>query len=209
MSEFSHILQKEIEAARKEAVKSIPENTHHDLVVQNLGSGPQGPKEPRFFRRLKERQIKKLDGLINQYFQYRMLADDPNGDNVKAKFVELEAKWRRQVTNFNNKGRKGYVTDGVKQEDQINPGDGHPFKLMPDAFKDKVEYFIDMEKKQVAAAKRKAEERIAEHWVKVNRHRFYKMYPVRWVLFWIFSGFMEKYYLRKVNRFYRKHLYQE
>lgn len=212
MSEFSEILQKEIEAARRDAVKSIPSNTHQDLVIQDLTSENRtGVKETRFIQRLKQRKIAELDNLINQYFQERMLSEDPNSEAITVHLLEkYDARWRHIVTKFNRKGTKGYAPrKGVSMKDHVTPGHGNPFELLPEAFKEKVKYFIQMEKSQIAAAKRKAEEKIAEHWVKVNKHRFHKMYPVRWFFFWLFSAFMRKHYLAKWNRFYRKHIYQE
>jgi len=209
MSEYSEILQKEIEAARRSAVGQIPAKTHQDLVVQNLGSGPE--KESRFNQRLKNRQVAFLDNLINQFFQFRMLRNlEKDSIEITVKRNELEYDWRRHVTIFNSKGRKGYAPrKGVALKDHHTPGHGHPFVLLPEAFNEKVDYFVQLEKSQIAAARRKAEESIAAHWVKTNKHRLYKMFPVRWALYWLFSVFIKKYYFAKWNRYYRKHIYQE
>jgi len=207
MSEFSETLKSEIEEARKASVDYLSaKSSGVGTATKNLGADP----DTRYIRRLKRRKTEYLDALVNQFFRFRMIQPDTEGEEVTARFNYLDDLWKKACERFNLKGKQGRTPKkGEKLPEMITPGHGRPFVLVYEAFQQRVEYFMDMEKKQIKAAKKKAEEKIAEHWLKVNYHRLFRKWPFRTIWFWLLALGRKKQYNQKWNRFYKNHIYEE
>lgn len=158
------ILEAEIKTAKQEVLNSV-----------NINNGPTGAKDPdaiphdRTTNRLMKKQLDQLDFLVEKFLRFRGELVDPDGHEADEKLVYYNRIWHKQCDNFNRKPRAN-------------------FKLRHEAYMDRVEYFLDLEKQQVKAAATAYKKNQFDKFVRLHHHE------LKWRIFKykIFSLFTRK-----------------
>jgi len=121
-------------------------------------------KRSRFDRRLEKRKKEILDKLVYGYFTQRSSISDPEGQEAANLFDSFEGEWRMECKTF-NRGRQ-------------------PFKLIYEAFSKSVEFYLKMEKNQMAKTAEENKGIGFEHWFR----RTMKFPNIQWLprLIWYF-----------------------
>ena len=142
------ILEAEIKTAKQEVLNSV-----------NINNGPTGAKDPddipkdRTTNRLMKKQLDQLDFLVEKFLRFRGELTDPDGHEADEKLVYYNRIWHKQCDNFNRKPRAN-------------------FKLRHEAYMDRVEYFLDLEKQQIKAAATAYKKNQFDKFVRLHHHEF-------------------------------------
>ena len=118
------VLENQIKEARAATISKLNKTTTDPT---------NGAVENREDRRLKQKYLGELDGLVTVLMRYRSEREDKDGQAVADRLDDLHAKWRHTCDKFNKRPRAG-------------------FRLRVDAFNDRIKEFLNLEKEQIAAA---------------------------------------------------------
>lgn len=122
----------------------------------------EGRKDTREDKRLMRKYLNELDGLVQRFMEFRSTLDDPEGEEADNKFVYYNTIWLATCSKFNKKRK-------------------HGFSLRDDAFTDRVDGLLEVEKEQIKAAKAEHDSKLFEQWYRRNlinykwRERWYKL----------------------------------
>ncbi|KKN85458.1 hypothetical protein LCGC14_0277770 [marine sediment metagenome] len=148
------ILEHQINEARQSAIKELvkPGSMH------TSETGTEGREE----KRLKKKYLNELDGLAQRLLELRSFLDDPDGEEAGLLLDRLNNNWVTTCKNFNKRPRAR-------------------FTLRPEAFMDRAEYYLNLEKEQIKAAKEAYQKSMFDRWFRRNvidykwRTRWYKI----------------------------------
>jgi hypothetical protein len=146
---------------------------------------PEGIKESRKEKRLKQAKQDILNNLVSNFFTERSSIKDPEGDEAAALFVQYQNIWIKECMNFNRFKNR-------------------PFTLRKRAFEDQINYFIEMEKKQKEKAEMDNKVKDFSHWLR--KSNFYLKHPFRAAYYEIISGFNREKCLHLLKNYYIKHI---
>lgn len=155
-------LEEQIRESRQTALREVYKNPQNNDPTT-------GVKDNRENKRLKFKYLNILDGLVQKFLEYRMNLEDPDGDEADAKLVYYHELWKTACNKFNHKPKKG-------------------FTLRTEAFMQRVEYFLDVEKAQIKAAKETYKTKLFEKWLRRNE------IDMKWRKrrYWVKSRFVKK-----------------
>jgi len=184
-----NVLQKEVQAAREAVIKAAASDNLLESASEDTKETKEaGIPDDRFTKRFKKRRLAHLDSMVTKFLQSRSKHDDMDGQEVADLLDQYDKQWRKTCENHNKKK-------------------SNKFTLRYDAFIERVEYFLDIEKKQIDAAKQQFIRSKYELWWK--RHQKETKFRIKNVL-WHVQGFFT---FKKVDvlRFawYVIHIYDE
>ena len=117
-----------------------------DLVKTGEEKKAPEPKESRAAKRLRLAKQKVLDDLVLSFFTRRSACSDPEGEDAADLFEKYRKVWVAECVLFNKKRQ--------------------PFKLRYEAFNEAVEYYLDLEKKNIAMSKAANKVKDFPHWLR-------------------------------------------
>jgi len=138
-------------------------------------------KRTRFDRRLEQRKKEILDKLVLEYFKTRSTFSDPDGNESVQAFDDGEQAWRWECKTF-NRGR-------------------HSIKLRYEAFSESVEFYLNMEKKQINKTKEENKVKDFDHWLR--RRKVWKTTPLTSIWYWIISFGNREKWLNHMKNYYK------
>jgi hypothetical protein len=121
------------------------------------------PTKPRNVRRLEKSKKEFLDTLLLQYFTKRSSLADPDGLESACLFDQYNHQWVEHCKCFNKRRE--------------------PIKLKYDAFTEAVEFYIDMEKKQMEKTAEANKELGFLHWLR--RAHVRRTRPLTALWYWL------------------------
>ena len=142
------ILEAEIRTAKQDVLNSV------DINVGPKGTADQDSKsipKDRNTNRQAKKQLDRLDFLVEKLLRFRGELENPDGDAAADKLAYYNTIWHRQCENWNKKPRAN-------------------FNLRPEAFMDRVDYFLDLEKQQVKAAEHAYKKNQFDRFVRLHHH---------------------------------------
>jgi len=155
--------EKNPEAILEEQIRESRQTALREIYKKPQNNDPTtGMKDNRENKRLKFKYLNILDGLVQKFLEARMTLDDPDGNEAEAKLVYFHEQWKRSCNKFNKRPRA-------------------QFSLRIEAFMQRVEYFLDLEKAQIKAAKEAHKTHLFEKWLRRNeinmkwRKRWYQV----------------------------------
>ncbi len=142
------VLEAEIKIAKQDVVNSV-----------NINNGPQGTADPdsgsipkdRITNRQAKKQLDRLDFLVEKLLKFRGELEDPDGEEAAEKLIYYNNIWHQQCKNWNKRPRANFI-------------------LRYDAFMDRVNYFLDLEKQQVKAAEHAYKKNQFDKFVRLHHH---------------------------------------
>jgi hypothetical protein len=149
------ILEDQIKEARDNSIKEL-------VKPGSLNPAAEETEGGREEKRLKKKYLNILEGLTQRFLELRSNLDDPDGEEADALLVRLNDNWVTTCRNFNKKPRA-----------RIN--------LRPGAFMERAEYFLNLEKEQIKAAKEAHQKSLFDQWYRRNaidykwRRRWYRI----------------------------------
>jgi len=132
------ILDDHITKARDGVIKELhkPGSINHTAP-----NGPEGREE----KRLKKKYLNELDGMVQRMLETRAELEDPDGQEAADKVSYYNNRWTTLCTRFNKRPRAR-------------------FTLRPEAFMDRAEYYLNLEKEQIKAAKEEYQKSLFDKW---------------------------------------------
>lgn len=132
------ILEEQIQEARDSSIREL-------IKPGSLSPTTEESEGGREEKRLKKKYLNILDGLAQRLLELRSLLDDPDGEEAAALLERLNQNWIVTCKNFNKRPRA-----------RIN--------LRPEAFMERAEYFLNLEKEQIKAAKEAYQKSLFDKW---------------------------------------------
>ena len=150
------VLEAEIKEAKQQVLNSV-----------NINNGPQGTEDPgsksipkdRITNRQAKKQLDRLDFLVEKLLRFRGELEYPDGEEAAEKLAYFDKIWHVQCTNWNKRPRAG-------------------FNLRYDAFMERVDYFLGIEKQQIKAAERAYKTNQFDRFVRLHHHE------LKWRILW-------------------------
>ena len=182
------VLQREIKAAREAVIQKAESDTLIPVIKNKERMDASGQKnkeipDDRFIRRFKKRRLKDLDALVAKFLRFRADQDDTEGEIVVQKFDEYDQHWKKLAEVHNKKKT-------------------NTFTLRFSAFKERVEYMLNVEKQQIAAAKEQYNHSLCNKWWAIN----YKKYWLLKIL-WQFISLFKRMSVEDLKyNWYNKHI---
>lgn len=149
------ILEQQIQEARDNSIKELVRPGSLNPTTEESEGG-------REEKRLKKKYLNILEGLAQRLLELRSELADPDGEEAAELLNRLNGNWVTTCTNFNKRPRA-----------RIN--------LRPEAFMERVEYFLNLEREQIKAAKEAHQKSLFDKWYRRNvidykwRTRWYRI----------------------------------
>ena len=149
------VLEEQIREARNNSIQELVKPGSLNPTTQDTEGG-------REEKRLKKKFLNKLEGLAQRLLESRSELEDPDGEEAGELLDRLNKIWVDTCTNFNKRPRA-----------RIN--------LRPEAFMERAEYFLNIEKEQIKAAKEAHQKSLFDKWFRRNeidykwRKRWYRI----------------------------------
>ena len=165
------VLQDEVREAREAVIKAAASDNLLETPIQSRKTSEESVPDDRFTKRFKKRRIAVLDSMVTRFLQFRSKQNDMERQEVADKLDEIDAQWKKTCENHNEKKTNKFV-------------------LRYEAFIERVEYFLDIEKKQIDAAKQQFIRSSYELWWKRNKKE--TKFRIKNVLWYVQSWFTFK-----------------
>ena len=149
------VLEEQIREARDRSIQELVKPGSLNPTTQDTEGG-------REEKRLKKKYLNILEGLAQRLLESRSAMDDPDGEEAGLLLDRLNQNWVTTCTLFNKRPRA-----------RIN--------LRPEAFMERAEYFLNLEKEQINAAKEAHKKSLFDKWFRRNeidfkwRKRWYRI----------------------------------
>ncbi len=132
------ILDDQITKARQSTIQDLhkPGSINHTSET-----GTEGREE----KRLKKKYLNELEGLVQRMLEARAELEDPDGQEAADKLTYFNNQWLTRCKYFNKRPRAR-------------------FTLRPEAFMDRAEYYLNLEKEQIKAAKEAYQKSLFDKW---------------------------------------------
>jgi hypothetical protein len=165
----------------EEVIKKRKEIEATGNIVPELEKPIQKPLKPRFDRRLEKRKKEILDKLVLDFFTQRSAISDPEGEEVAKLFDKYRDLWFSECRNFNMHRT--------------------PFKLRYEGFAKSVEFYLKMEKDQMAKSAEANKLKGFDHWFR--RAHVWRTRPLNSLYYWFLSLGRHEKYLNHWKNYYK------
>lgn len=171
-------------------------------------------KDDRFNRRLKKRKGQEMDALVAKFLQDRGQLDKLGTEEEGEIYDKYYRQWAQICATFNKKNNAPLKHATKEQIEGLKDDKGkmlkaptvfprHPFTLRVEAFAEQVEYYLDMEKREIEKAREHYKQTQFENWLKRKKGFMFKVVNA---LFWVITfGKPKKVWLK----IYTKKVYTE